>query len=231
MVWGPNLAVNYPFQNGGVPLPNVGSINFNLLDTNKDGVIDLKDDPYTPYYPGDEYVDWVGLSLYWYPTGGINNLPDPTYFADQLTATGNRKSLTLGPSVARYQPSVLNQANRNFYQNFCVNRGKPLVIPETSAPWIPSWTKGDGDENQIKTNWYNQIFSDETMRRFPKLKGAVWFEEFKSDGMEMRDWRLMSSPTVLNSYKTLLKDRITKKKLAGAANLEVNCAGTVNAKF
>jgi hypothetical protein len=26
------------------------------------------DDPYSPYYPGDEYVDWVGASLYIYGT-------------------------------------------------------------------------------------------------------------------------------------------------------------------
>ena len=24
------------------------------------------DDPYSPYYPGDEYVDWVGASIYSY---------------------------------------------------------------------------------------------------------------------------------------------------------------------
>lgn len=34
------------------------------LDTNGNGVLDQEDDPFTPYFPGPEYVDWVGLSFY-----------------------------------------------------------------------------------------------------------------------------------------------------------------------
>ena len=50
------------------------------MDTNKNGVVDTGDgklaevlffskpyfiaDPYGPYYPGDEWVDWVGMSIY-----------------------------------------------------------------------------------------------------------------------------------------------------------------------
>ena len=33
------------------------------MDTNGDGVVDNLDDPYLPYYPGDAYVDWVGMSV------------------------------------------------------------------------------------------------------------------------------------------------------------------------
>lgn len=59
-----------------------------LMDTNRDGVVNsqgrqfrytdylkkvligyyITDDPYAPYYPGDEYVDWVGASIYTYGT-------------------------------------------------------------------------------------------------------------------------------------------------------------------
>lgn len=39
------------------------------LDTNGNGVIDQEDDPWTPYWPGEEYVDWVGVSYYHY--GGL----------------------------------------------------------------------------------------------------------------------------------------------------------------
>jgi hypothetical protein len=34
------------------------------LDTNADGVLDATDDMYTPYYPGDDWVDWVGMSVF-----------------------------------------------------------------------------------------------------------------------------------------------------------------------
>ena len=35
-----------------------------IMDTNGDGVIDMYDDMFTPYYPGDEWVDWVGMSIF-----------------------------------------------------------------------------------------------------------------------------------------------------------------------
>jgi hypothetical protein len=35
-----------------------------VMDTNGDGAIDMYDDMYTPYYPGDDWVDWVGMSIF-----------------------------------------------------------------------------------------------------------------------------------------------------------------------
>jgi hypothetical protein len=35
------------------------------LDTNSNGQVDAEDDPFTPFWPGSEYVDWVALSLYY----------------------------------------------------------------------------------------------------------------------------------------------------------------------
>jgi len=34
------------------------------LDTNNNGQLDGGDDPYSPWYPGDDQVDWIGISLY-----------------------------------------------------------------------------------------------------------------------------------------------------------------------
>jgi hypothetical protein len=31
--------------------------NFDAMDTNKNGKLDKDDDPFSPFYPGDEYVD------------------------------------------------------------------------------------------------------------------------------------------------------------------------------
>ena len=39
-----------------------------LMDTNQDGVVNNADDAYSPYYPGDAFVDWVGSSIYTYGT-------------------------------------------------------------------------------------------------------------------------------------------------------------------
>ncbi|KAI8840257.1 hypothetical protein BC829DRAFT_356165, partial [Chytridium lagenaria] len=61
-VWAPNSGNGYPYR-GGISSPTGPSdARFSVLDTNGDGVFDGEDNAYTPYYPGDEWVDWVGLS-------------------------------------------------------------------------------------------------------------------------------------------------------------------------
>ena len=63
MIWAPNSGNGYPFV-GGPHSININSSEYDsTLDTNGDGKFDHDDDPYTPYYPGDEYVDWVGQSV------------------------------------------------------------------------------------------------------------------------------------------------------------------------
>ncbi|KAJ3245436.1 hypothetical protein HK104_007956, partial [Borealophlyctis nickersoniae] len=63
IIWGPNSGENYPWN---IDRLVKGSVDFNILDTNGDGAVTTADDPYSPYYPGDDLVDWVGMSLYWY---------------------------------------------------------------------------------------------------------------------------------------------------------------------
>jgi hypothetical protein len=63
MVWSPapvlifNLsfkAHGYPYPYGRTNLVSENSSDFKYLDTNKDGIFDFKDNPYFPYYPGDD---------------------------------------------------------------------------------------------------------------------------------------------------------------------------------
>lgn len=57
-----------------------GTAEWHALDTNDDGWVDMADDPYTPFYPGDQWVDWVGLNMYhmgqvthaYYPACSLN---------------------------------------------------------------------------------------------------------------------------------------------------------------
>ena len=60
-IWAPNSGNGYPFPNyEHSALP--GTSHWDpALDTNKDGKYDIDDDPYTPFYPGDDWVDWVGM--------------------------------------------------------------------------------------------------------------------------------------------------------------------------
>ena len=60
IVWSPNIGKGV-YSSGGTydfVTPKPGTPNFIELDTNRDGVLNDADDPYLPYYPGDNYVDW-----------------------------------------------------------------------------------------------------------------------------------------------------------------------------
>ena len=61
LVWAPNTGYGYPF---GMSLSHAKlSADRLALDTNGDGKLSSKDDPYAPYYPGDDLVDWIGNSV------------------------------------------------------------------------------------------------------------------------------------------------------------------------
>ena len=68
-MWAPNYGGGYPFT-GGQYTAKRGSADFAVLDTDGDLSLTMNDDSYAPYFPGDDAVDWVGLSLYhWGNTG------------------------------------------------------------------------------------------------------------------------------------------------------------------
>ncbi|KAJ1566593.1 hypothetical protein HK405_009180, partial [Cladochytrium tenue] len=92
IVWSPNSRHGYPFL-GGDYSPNVtktpsDQTRLDELDWNKDGEFDANDDPFQPFYPGDDYVDWVGLSIYQYGPNGCN------------VSTGNKPFIVSETAVA-----------------------------------------------------------------------------------------------------------------------------------
>ena len=219
MVWGPNLGINYPFTSPSalVQLPAPGTPDFLAMDTNGNGRIDGRDDPYLPYYPGDAFVDWVALSLYWYPDAntGFNIPPPPTYFRDMLTSTG--------PSMALVNEEANGDPTRNFYQRFCVERGKPLMIPETASPWFED-QPSTFTQVQVKGGWYQQIFSVENMNLFPMLKVVTTFEERKRDaGAAVRDWRVLADAGVKRGFEAVLAD--AGKRVIYGSGFTYSCGG------
>ena len=111
-----------------------------MLDTNKDGKLTETDDPYGPYYPGDAYVDWVGLSFYhWGYDRGVNQLPWTGKWGHALG---------------------VSNAIPNFHQVLAAGHGKPMLIAETSAFYDSLNTKsGQVSETAIKQNWIQQVYN------------------------------------------------------------------------
>ena len=189
MMWAPNYAGGYPFS-GGAFEAKPGSADFKVLDTNADGVITLADDPYAPYYPGNDVVDWVGMSLYhWgskYPWGE-NEVPEAGKFAAQLT--GNYNGLGGDETAAP-----------NFYQIYGVEKSKPVAISETAALVVPN---GDTAlELSIKQAWWRQVFSSETATRFPQLHMINWFEwnKFEPEVKAKVDWTIGNDDVVRKAF-------------------------------
>jgi hypothetical protein len=189
MMWAPNYAGGYPFS-GGAFEAKPGSADFSALDTNRDGVLTLADDPYAPYYPGDDVVDWVGMSLYhWgskYPWGE-SEMPEDGKFAAQLTGNYNG----LGGD---------DRAAPDFYQIYGVEKGKPVAIPETAALVV-----SNGDialELSIKQAWWRQVFSRETATRFPQLHMINWFEwnKFEPEVKAKVDWTISRNDAILKAF-------------------------------
>ncbi len=195
MMWAPNYGGGYPFA-GGQFEAKPGTPEFAALDTNGDSALTMDDDSYAPYYPGDDAVDWVGMSLYhWgntYPWGE-NELPEPRKFADQLT--GNYRG-------ANGDDSLLP----DFYGVYGTQRGKPVAIPETAALFAPS--AGGESEAAIKEAWWSQLFSPGTHQQFPQLKMINWFEWDKEE-VEVKgrvDWTVTNAPGIRDSFTAALPD-------------------------
>jgi hypothetical protein len=195
MMWAPNYGGGYPFA-GGRFEAKTGTPDFAALDTDRDGTLSMADDSYAPYYPGDDAVDWVGMSLYhWgakYPWGE-NELPEANKFAEQLT--GNYVG-------ANGDDSLL----ADFYHVYGRDHGKPVAIPESAALYAPG--AGGAAELDIKRAWWGQLFSPETASEFPQLKMINWFEWEKTE-VEVKgrvDWTVTNTPVVREAFTAALPD-------------------------
>lgn len=191
MLWAPNYGAGYPFIGGAYEI-QPDSADFALLDTNHDGKLDGHDDMYAPYYPGDDAVDWVGMTLYHWGDAwpwGKNIIPEADKFVNQLSGTYNGAA-----GDDRQLPA--------FYRDYAERRGKPLAIPETAAMYNTSTTEGDS-ELDIKRGWWRQVFSAEVARRFPMLKMINWFEWRKPES-EVRnaivDWTATRDPSIRQAF-------------------------------
>jgi hypothetical protein len=193
LMWAPNYGGGYPFA-GGKFAAKPGTEDFRELDTDGlgeiTGQLTMHDDSYAPYYPGDEYVDWVGVSLYhWgnHHPWGNNDITEPHKFIDMLNGSYNG---TAGD----------DSGVPNFYQVYGVQHQKPVAIVETAAIFTPS-RRGES-ELAVKQAWWKQVFSDETHQRFPQLKMINWFEwrKFEIEINDWVDWRAAGSPAIRNAF-------------------------------
>lgn len=191
MVWAPSYGGGYPFT-GGRYAARRGTAAYAALDTNHDGRVTGADDPYRPYYPGDAFVDWVGLTDYFWGTRypwGQNDAPPAGLFVRQVTGTG--------------------EGLPDFYATYAVGHTKPFVLAETSALYNPARRSGASDY-AIKIGWARQVFAPGIATQFPRLKMLLWFEgdKYERETHSILDWTATCDRTVLAGFRATLPARL-----------------------
>ena len=185
MLWAPNQGEGYPYRGGKYGAKH-GTPAAHLLDTSGDGSLNASDDPYAPYWPGTDAVDWVGMSLYYwgikYPWGA-NSVPAASRFSDLLASQQGASGS--GP---------------NFYLGYAARYDKPLAIVETAAFYRPA--AGGPGEAAIKTAWLDEVFAANTSSRFPLLRIINWFEwrKFETEVSDVVDWRITANAQLRKAF-------------------------------
>ena len=198
MVWSPVYGAGYPFgaAYGDVDPDREGDTT--ALDTDDNGLLDGNDDPYGPYWPGKDAVDWVGITLYHFGVdrGREDNDLDPTtggQTGDDEISEGFEPDVAPEPGdlEARldetYGYGDAGAGREPFYDRFAERHDKPLLL-ETGALWRPD---GEGDsEISIKRGWWRQVFA--AADEHPLIAGVSWLEQERPEAEVQNDevdWR------------------------------------------
>ncbi|WP_049829450.1 hypothetical protein [Arthrobacter sp. RIT-PI-e] len=210
MVWAPSYAAGYPFTEayGAVEGLDAGSVT--ALDTNGNGLIDAGDDPYAPYYPGDDAVDWVGLSMYHFGSyvqgattsadgtreysGAITTsvLPEPDKFTDQLAGTYG-----MAPGAPRI----------DFAKEYGADRGNRMIV-QTAALFDPE-DQESAPEAEIKEAWLDQLFDPALAEEYPEIGMVVWLEAARPEpeaGGNTVDWGLLTDAAATAALRDTVHD-------------------------
>ncbi|KAJ3113470.1 hypothetical protein HDU96_003374 [Phlyctochytrium bullatum] len=198
-VWAPNSGNGYPYP-GGAFSPVVGNAadaeRIRALDSNGDGVFDGKDDAYSPYYPGDEYVDWVGLSIYHYGRQYpwiTNDIPESNKFEGLLQGQFNANwglypfySMFSSSTARSPKPFILAEGGATFHMSFIPSSASKYPGQTIDVTTIPRAT--------IKRAFWRQFLSTDFLTRFPNFRAASTFEFMKSEEDTVRDFTNFGIP-------------------------------------
>jgi beta-mannanase len=138
--------------------------------------LDVGDDAYGPYWPGDDVVDWFGVSVYWkgasYPYVRNDAVASNIVF-DQLNQV-------LGGGQSTYQ--------------FAASRNLPIAFPEYGGSYSPAYP---GASNlDTKQGMWRQTFSPEAKSRMPSVKLANWFDYYKFEDDSWRDFTVTNETSI-----------------------------------
>ncbi|PLW41636.1 hypothetical protein PCASD_05401 [Puccinia coronata f. sp. avenae] len=190
IVWAPNTPQSYPY---GQSSANLDPADLALLDTDHDGKVTNTDDPFSPFYPGDDQVDWIGLSTYYKGPNFQNvNVPQPGgYCASVMNGTSPTSTF-------------------NWYDMYCNKPGKACMIAESGAAFHVAAANAQASTAKSIVDlqrawWQDCITSPSLVQTFPRLKLHMHFEHEKSESdggvSDLRDYRLSNDTATLEAFK------------------------------
>ncbi|KAJ3103078.1 hypothetical protein HDU96_009402 [Phlyctochytrium bullatum] len=184
---------------------------------------------YPELYPGDDYVDWVGIPVYFKGFQFTTSALCPPDFVESAIEFSVNKTcsiqagqattsaVTAVPSrttTATAVPTLLDSACSepidSFYRLFAEVKGKPVMITEAGAgfpvqyklngsDWSPSPANVSQADMQLSF-WNSFLFNITFLRRFPLVKLVVLNERIVQEANVIRDYRATYDRTTLSRF-------------------------------
>ncbi|MBF4162158.1 OpgC domain-containing protein [Nocardioides acrostichi] len=213
MVWSPVYGAGYPFGAAYGDIAPGQARDITALDTDDDGSVDDDDDPYGPYWPGQRYADWVGITFDHFGDDRrrVDNsldvtrrgIPqgqdeDGTGFATNTVPAADAVSARWDETFGYTDPG---RPRTSFYDRFAVRYDKRVVL-DTAALWQPD-RPGD-DEVAIKRAWWKQVF--DSLPGHPLVGAIDWLEQRRPEAeadQRVVDWRATHTAALADA---LLRD-------------------------
>lgn len=131
------------------------------------------------YYPGDSYIDWVGLSVY----GEMFPYHDPKQWNPLVDLAGTNNPQIVGGRSPYSELAAVT-----------TSKTKPMALFETGVVEDPA--AGD------KAAWIKATYAAVTGGTFPRLHGVNWWNESWDNGapLGVSDMRINSSSATLAGY-------------------------------
>ncbi|KAJ3018880.1 UNVERIFIED_CONTAM: hypothetical protein HDU68_010938 [Siphonaria sp. JEL0065] len=126
------------------------------------------------YWPGAEYVDIVGTSVYWKGNGRDDSIP-LSYAADSIST---------------------------IYNEYAAPNNLPFFITEASGAWelnVPTSI----DQATFQSQFWGGILNTDFLNRFPLVQAAYIFDFLKQEEF-LRDFRVSNDTAVRNAFNQLL---------------------------
>ncbi|KAL8286187.1 hypothetical protein RQP46_004675 [Phenoliferia psychrophenolica] len=205
-VWAPNTPQSYPYGQTFTSIPGGSTAaDQTALDTNGDGAFNSEDDAFSPYYPGDDLVDWIGLSLYYKGTDSdVTNAVQETNFCAQAISGTNPNG---GANIT------------NWYGSYCNKAGKACMFSESGAAFHVN--DAGVTQAQVQLPWITSCITNEALYdQFPRLKMVMQFEFEKNETsndrnaagnyVDLRDYRITNDTAVRNEFLSALNPMATR---------------------